>query len=172
MPKTGFHKPFRKRFTGKRLEYYRKWPFSRTRSYWPSGKRTGFETQRSRVWIFQQLIFFFLRVGFRFLFNMYVFENVCSFVFSFFILTFEQCLKLWQKRNCNAKQNSLRWNAENKILIKERFSKFNCFISEKNAQDQLFLYTDDNIAIFWNCIYMQVFYISHFLEFQNLHTEH
>ena len=115
---------------------------------------------------------FFLRVGFRFLFIMYVFENVCSFVFSFFILTFEQCLKLWQKRNCNAKQNSLRWNAENKILIKERFSKFNCYISEKNAQDQLFLYTDDNIAIFWNCIYMQVFYISHFLEFQNLHTEH
>ena len=115
---------------------------------------------------------FFLRVGFRFLFTMYVFENVCSFVFSFFILTFEQCLKLWQKRNFNAKQNSLRWNAENKILIKERFSKFNCYISEKNAQDQLFLYTDDNIAIFGNCIYMQVFYISHFLEFQNLHTEH
>ena len=106
---------------------------------------------------------FFLRVGFRFLFIMYVFENVCSFVFSFFILTFEQCLKLWQKRN--AKQNSLRWNAENKILIKERFSKFYCYISEKNAQDQLFLYTDDNIAIFGNYIYMQVFYIYHFLEF-------
>ena len=77
--------------------------------------------------------YFFLRVGFRFLFIMYVFENVCSFVFSFFILTFEQCLKLWQKRNCNAKQNSLRWNAENKILIKERFSKFNCYISEKKC---------------------------------------
>ena len=57
-------------------------------------------------------------------------ENVCSFVYSFF-LTFVKFFKTLTEKKLWCQKKFLRRKVENSILIKERFSKLNFYISER-----------------------------------------